>query len=374
MIFSNMKPMYRISTVLIFLLAVSSVHSQERYVPDIPDIQGYQTLICDFHLHTVFSDGLVWPTVRVDEAWVQGLDAIAITDHLEYLPHKEDIHTNYNRSWQIAKSYAKGKDLIVIAGTEITKEMPPGHFNALFIKDAAPILNEDFKKSIREAANQGAFIMWNHPGWKAQQPDTMKWWDEHTYLYEKGWLHGIEVVNYDEFYPGAVDWALDKGLSIMGSSDYHGAFTITDFSVETHRSLTLVFATERSEAGIRDALFNQRTCAFIDKRIIGEEGLLKALFMASVKVQRVKADAREYTLKNNSDLQFDLVIKNKVLDLPDRSVTLKPGFESILKLDPESRTDQIVVEVTNFITGMDEALTLDLFRLIPATENLVIQQ
>lgn len=32
----------------------------------IPDIAGYLTLKCDFHMHTVFSDGNVWPTVRVD--------------------------------------------------------------------------------------------------------------------------------------------------------------------------------------------------------------------------------------------------------------------------------------------------------------------
>ena len=53
---------------------------------DIPDLDKYQTLKCDFHMHTVFSDGLVWPTVRVDEAYSEGLDAIAITEHIEYRP------------------------------------------------------------------------------------------------------------------------------------------------------------------------------------------------------------------------------------------------------------------------------------------------
>ena len=48
----------------------------------IPDILGFQTLKCDFHMHTVFSDGLVWPTVRIDEAYREGLDAIALTDPL----------------------------------------------------------------------------------------------------------------------------------------------------------------------------------------------------------------------------------------------------------------------------------------------------
>ena len=50
---------------------------------EIPDIPGYYTMKCDFHMHTVFSDGKVWPDVRVKEAIAEGLDAISITDHVE---------------------------------------------------------------------------------------------------------------------------------------------------------------------------------------------------------------------------------------------------------------------------------------------------
>ena len=64
----------------------------------LPNPPGWITLKCDFHLHTVFSDGLVWPTVRVEEAWRHGLDAIAITDHIEYQRFREDINTNRNRA------------------------------------------------------------------------------------------------------------------------------------------------------------------------------------------------------------------------------------------------------------------------------------
>ena len=42
----------------------------------IPDVAGYKVLKCDFHIHTVFSDGDVWPTYRVTEAWKDGLDVI----------------------------------------------------------------------------------------------------------------------------------------------------------------------------------------------------------------------------------------------------------------------------------------------------------
>jgi len=63
----------------------------------IPNVGEYQVLKCDFHMHTVFSDGHVWPNVRNQETWQEGLDAYAITDHVEYTPHKDDVTVNYNR-------------------------------------------------------------------------------------------------------------------------------------------------------------------------------------------------------------------------------------------------------------------------------------
>jgi hypothetical protein len=71
----------------------------------IPGFDQYQTLKCDFHIHTVFSDGHVWPTMRVTEAWQEGLDAISITDHIEYRPHKNVVIGDLNESFKIAKKY-----------------------------------------------------------------------------------------------------------------------------------------------------------------------------------------------------------------------------------------------------------------------------
>ncbi len=34
--------------------------------------------------------GAVWPNIRAEEAQRDGLDAIAMTDHLEYQPHREE--------------------------------------------------------------------------------------------------------------------------------------------------------------------------------------------------------------------------------------------------------------------------------------------
>ncbi len=355
--------MKKFPILIAFLLILHNVNCQDRPLTGIPDLPGYKTLVCDFHMHTVFSDGKVWPTVRVDEAWREGLDAIAITDHLEYQPHGKDMKKDYNRSWQIAREYGEKRGVIVIPGTEITKGMPPGHFNALFIKDAAPIMNADFKLAIGEAVNQGAFILWNHPGWKAQQPDTMKWWDEHTFLYEKGWMHGIEVVNDREFYPEAVNWAKAKGLAMIGNSDQHDPFLYETFEHDDHRNCTFVFATEKSIGGIREALFNGRTAAYYKHNVIGKPSILNELFLQSVSLKSGDNGKNKFALVNPTSLTFNIQIKNKIYDDQIVSFKLLPGHEYYFEFQEDTDPKQLKVEVSNFITGNGESLELDLLTM-----------
>ena len=130
---------------LILLIILSNIkifgQNQEKYDRKLffPDLDNYRTLLTDFHQHTVFSDGNVWPTIRVEEAIRDGLDAISLTEHLEYQPYKKDIpNPDRNRSYVVASRFAENKnknienDLIVINGQEITRSMPPGHINAIF--------------------------------------------------------------------------------------------------------------------------------------------------------------------------------------------------------------------------------------------------
>ena len=87
--------------ILFLLLLIAGLSSaQQRPVINIPDILGYKTLKCDFHMHTVFSDGQVWPTVRIDEAWRDGLDAISITDHIEYRPNLKYFSKHIISKWR----------------------------------------------------------------------------------------------------------------------------------------------------------------------------------------------------------------------------------------------------------------------------------
>ena len=159
---------------------------------NIPGFDDYRVLKCDFHTHTVFSDGLVWPDGRIYEAWQDGLDAIAITDHIEHRINQDLLNGDLNQSYKIAKTAADDMELIVIPGVEITRDKPLGHFNALFIQDANLIEKEDPLDSLAEAKKQGAFIVWNHPGW----PDNnVTLYPIHEQLITKGIINGIEVMN-----------------------------------------------------------------------------------------------------------------------------------------------------------------------------------
>ena len=301
--------MKRILLCLLALWFLVPVAAQVRGKIDIPHLKGFVTLKCDFHIHTVFSDGNVWPTVRIAEAYREGLDAISITDHIEYRPHNGDVTASHNRSFDLTASYAKAAGIILIKGSEITRAMPPGHHNALFLTDSDPLDQKDYMDALREAKKQNAFIFWNHPGWDAQQPDTTLWWPEHTALLEQGLMMGMEVVNGGEYFPEAHQWCLEKNLTMLGNSDAHDPIQAQfDFAKGAHRTMTLVFAREATAEGIREALNARRTAVYSGDYLIGKELYLKELFeqALNVKVERPTHTTARITIKNNSDLTFRL--------------------------------------------------------------------
>jgi hypothetical protein len=301
---------------LLLLLAVCltlPLLAQGRGKIAIPDLNGYVTMKCDFHIHTVFSDGSVFPTVRVDEAYREGLDAIAITDHLEYRPGLQKIDElanasakdlSHNISYEMAQSYAKDRGIMLIRGAEITRSMPPGHHNAIFITDADKLATPDYMDAFRAAKAQNAFIFWNHPGWLSQQPDTTLWFKEHTQLLQEGMMYGIEVVNGD-YYTEAHRWCLEKKLTMLGNSDVHGP--MAPFAPGKHRTMTLVFARSATPEAIYEALKERRTAVYHEDFVIGEEKYLKELFENALEINvAITNNIANVSIKNKSDLTFRL--------------------------------------------------------------------
>jgi 3',5'-nucleoside bisphosphate phosphatase len=324
---------------------------------EIPGFGGFQTLKCDFHMHTVFSDGIVWPTVRVGEAWKEGLDVMAITDHIEYLPHSEDMKIDLNRSFEMARNLAAERNLILIKAAEITRQTPPGHFNALFIDDnngflGGKAVSENDREAVMRAVGQKAFIFWNHPGWKAASiAGSYEWIDFVDSLYKEKHLAGIEVFNGNDFYTKALDWAIDHNLTVMSNTDIHGLieqeYRIGDTG---HRTMTLVFARERSEAAVREALEAGRTVAWSGKYLAGKEEHLKNLFQACVKTSPPyyqKGNVRYYEIRNNSDLYFEL---NRKTDTRTETIQLFPHSSQVIVTRNGEKSLEYDV-ITAFVRG-----------------------
>jgi len=344
----------------------------------IPNISGYVTVKCDFHMHTVFSDGKVWPSVRSEEAWREGLDAFSITTHIEYKPFKNDVRANHNRPYEIAQPSAEALNLKIIRGAEITREMPPGHFNAIFLKDAKPLDTRKWKDAIKAAVDQGAFVFWNHPGWQGQRPDGKSvWCPEHTELYEKGWMQGIEVVNGNSYYPLAHKWALEKKLTMMGGSDVHNPTNLDyDFHKGEHRAMTLVLAKEKTKDAIKEALLERRTIVYWKNTLIGEEKYLRPIFNESVEIINPDVTIKgkstaNIQIRNKSELDFELSADGPMYDISvPQSIILYADKTVLLKISGNSESlsgkkkIRIPYKVKNLLIapgkGLREELTINI--------------
>lgn len=308
--------------LILFFLSIFSLSSkaqESRKEINFPDIDGYKVVKCDFHSHTVFSDGLVWPSLRVTEAWQDGLDLICITDHLEYRPNKKNVSGDFNKSFEIAKKEADKYGIMCVNACEITKKLPAGHFNALFTKDNNAIFKDDIIESLKEAENQGAFLVWNHPGWQ-QKENIPVWYKEHSEIFQKGLMQGIEVVNDIYYAPLAFKWAIDSNLTIISGSDLHNPSTM-DYknTQENHRPICLVLAKEKSENSVKEALVDKRTLIWYKDLIIGKEKYLKELFSKSISIELVSdslLNKNSFYIKVKNESSFDFKLKR----IEDKSV------------------------------------------------------
>ena len=353
--------MKKLVFIALFIVCTFSATTGQRRIVNLPDIPGFVTLKCDFHMHTVFSDGGVWPTVRVDEAVRDGLDAISITDHLEYSPKKEFIPVDHNAAWKIAEEYAKERNLILVHGTEITRSMPPGHVNALFIKDASLIAKDSVWDNYEEAIKQGAFLLWNHPGWKSQQPDGIpRMYDIHRRLIKNGWLHGIEYFNGIDFFPLVFDMCNQYNLALIGNSDGHGIISERYIEPEyTNRPMTLVLAKERTHDALKEAMFAGRTLVWFRDQLVAKEQFAKPFFYQCISVGKPYYENNRYKffeVTNHSDIPFYLV--NGIDNAPE-SITI--AANSVTRITLSKRvTAPLIYDVNNVVTGVNKVLQVEL--------------
>lgn len=346
----------------------------------LPQVNGYNIYKADLHTHTFYSDGHVSPEFRVIEAWNDGLDVLAVTEHIEYRSLERDmiefmrgyvkedakainwsivsepaddkgIQTDLDMSVRLAQKEAEKYGLTIIPGAEISRAPEiTGHFNLLFTTDNDAIYHSDPLESMKNAKAQGALIIHNHPGWRRPSLDMI---DFEKKIYPMGILDGIEVMNQLDFYPRAIERAKEYGLFMMSNTDMH-ASTYEYYRLNgALRNMTLIFAKDKSLESLKEAMMARRTLAYSFGTIAGEEQLLIDFFKASVSYESIGIDAkgvRTYELRNNTSLPY-------ILSFGADPVVLDPF--SVVRRTAEG-SKEIKFEVLNMWCAEDAHPTIEM--------------
>jgi predicted metal-dependent phosphoesterase TrpH len=324
--------------------------------------KGDRVLAVDTHTHTVFSDGVVWPTVRVWEAEQDHLAAYAVTDHLEVHRYGSDVATDdHNRPYAIAAEEAAriGARTRPIPGVEITRNAPWGHFNALFLKDvnALPVdatMGQDPRPALKAARAQGAFLIWNHP-WVLPGLDAVA--DpmpaEQRGLLAEGLMDAIEIANSAQYSAVAFDMALKHDLAVVGASDVHTPVDVDKQIPEgQHRTVTLVLAPDDSAGAIREALFQKRTAALYRQALYGRERELSQIVGGSLRITGKKRaesfltkDLVEVELRNDASIPFQLRLVSASPLTSPRVFVAPPRGKVVIQIANVADLDKLALEI-----------------------------
>ncbi len=303
----------------------------------IPKVMGYNVYKADLHTHTIYSDGDITPALRVNEAWCDGLDIIAITDHMEYRrvereifqymkdyidpayrgkgavntnvlnrdPDSNGILVDFNVASTAAEKEAKRLGIMAIKGVEITRGKL-GDYNALFTTDNNALYDPNLEQTIRNARAQGAFIIHNHPQYSKNTESTLPPHCEE--FYAKGLIDGIELANGFNHYDRLFDYCFKGKYTPFATSDAHFLISarFPNAGKEYYRNMTLILAKDRTEKAVKEALRAGRTIAYSANMLIGTEKLLLELFDACVEVEKVGTDWKKLgvVIRNKSSLPF----------------------------------------------------------------------
>lgn len=302
----------------------------------LPQVNGYNVYKADLHTHSIFSDGSVMPSYRVEEAWLDGLDIMAVTEHIEYRPREAEyveylkkyvdekydkgvncrigskgltedgIMVDLNHCVKLSQKEAAKYGILIIPGAEITRNgTNVGHFNALFTTDNNLIYDPDPVQAVRNAKAQGALVQHNHPGWTRKDINMTP---TEEIVYGEGLVDGVEVMNVGEFYPGIIDRVQERGLFISANTDVHSTTAAGYTLYGSLRPMTLVFAKENTLEAVREALEADRTLALGFNTLCGEEQLLKDFFAAGVKVRVIRQTGKavELAVTNTTSIPYTI--------------------------------------------------------------------
>lgn len=227
-------------------------------------------LLCDFHIHTKYSDGSVDLRRTVDLFGQAGFDVIAITDHVVNgdnsfgkLAHrfrfsvKEDNFEAYMSHLRRETQRAWDKyGMLVIPGIEITKNHlssdKSAHILIIDIKEFIPAC-WDYEKLFLEAKKQDALIVACHPHHTPDitNRDTLFLWNnrEKYARYIDAW----EIANRDDVF----NVISLKKYPYIANSDFHRARHIYSWKtlLNCEKNIASVKQCIRHNKGVAITLF-----------------------------------------------------------------------------------------------------------------------
>jgi hypothetical protein len=191
-------------------------------------------LLCDFHIHTKYSDGSVGLRRTVDLFGQAGFDVIAITDHVvngnnpfgklanrfKFSVTGESFKTYMSHIAEEAERAWDRYGMLIIPGIEITKNSlssdKSAHLLLIDIKEFIPA-SWDYEKIFLEAKKQDALIVACHPHRTSDKAfvDTLFLWNNRD-KYAR-YIDAWEIANRDDVFNVI---SLKKYPYIAGS-DFH---------------------------------------------------------------------------------------------------------------------------------------------------------
>ena len=232
-------------------VAAGSWADQAPERPAARHVAGYEVLAGDFHVHAFPQTwSTLTPIETVIEAGRQGLDVIAIVPHARVWPS------------QIARWFAStAGGPIVLTGEEITN--PGYHLIGVGITERVAT-DLPAAQAIDAVHRQGGVAIAAHPYrgmWPAYDDDAMR-------VLDAAEIVRPETPHWPEGAAQLREFSARAPLAAIGSSDYHGMGLIG-------YARTLVFARDRTAAGVLDAIRAHRTVVFDGDRAYGDPELAR---------------------------------------------------------------------------------------------------
>lgn len=233
------------------------------------NMSGYHILKADFHVHFMGANiGDPWPTIERYRR--ENFDIVALTEH----GHQTDTGVEHQAAGEARRRF--GNKFFVLPGKECVVAGDPrgcfsgNHVAAIFLDGNVSDYDEGgnprgMKEHLREIHGRGGIGILAHEASMQTSSDPKKRFWHHRKKFD---LDGWEIGTFLSIRHRHAEEAIAEGYLTVASSDAHRDFQALSIANQCH---TYVFARERSQSGVREALDRRQTVCYLNGFVIGQE-------------------------------------------------------------------------------------------------------